>query len=73
MKLFTVALAMWEPGHEEMGSTAEKDDVHVDNATPASFYRIDVQPFSVRSRVSVCCVCRYMVRPSEAPLTLDMR
>jgi hypothetical protein len=56
-----------------MRSTIEKEEVRVDNATPVSFYSIDVQSFSVSGRLSVCCVCRHKLRPSEGPLTLDMR
>ena len=54
-----------EPGHEEMRSTVEKEDVRVDNKVTVSFNRIDVS-----DRVSVCCGCRHKVRPSEGPLPL---
>ena len=54
-----------EPGHEDMRSTVEKEDVRVDNRLPVSFYRIDAQSCSVRGRMSVCCGCRYKLRPSE--------
>ena len=61
---------MKEPGHEEMRSTVEKEDFDVDYMVPVSLYRIDVQSFSLRGRVSVCHECRYMVRPIEGRLLL---
>jgi hypothetical protein len=53
-----------------MRFTVEKEDVRVDDKLPVSFYRIDVQSFSVSDRVSVSCGCRQKLRPSEAPLLL---
>ena len=61
---------MKEPGHEEMRSTVEKEDFDVDKRLPVSLYRIHVQSCSVRGQVSVCCGCRYKLRPSEGPLQL---
>ena len=61
---------MKEPGQEEMRFTVEKKDFNVDKRLPVSFYRVDVQSFSVRGQVSVCCVCKHKVRPSEVPLLL---
>ena len=43
---------MKEPRHEEKRSTVEKVDFDVDCVLPVSFYRIDVQSFSVSERVS---------------------
>jgi hypothetical protein len=34
--------AVREPGHEEMRSTVETEDVRVDNKLHVSFYHIDV-------------------------------
>ena len=43
--------AVREPGHEEMRSIGEKEDVRVDNKLPVSFYHIDVQSCSMGGRV----------------------